>query len=154
MSKVLNARNAGAIGVLVYNNVATGLPGMGGTDATVTIPSQGISQADGNTIITALASGAVTATLDSTVIPSRDPTVDNLIVAHEWGPQIRHRLIDDALGLDTKLGRSLADGWPDFLALLLAVQDAGPEAPNNEQFSGVYAQGGCSAMGPLMPTPH
>src|SRR3546814_15653510 len=95
MSKVLNARNAGAIGVLVYNNVATGLPGMGGTDATVTIPSQGISQADGNTIITALASGAVTATLDSTVIQSRDSTVDNLIVAHEWGHYISNRLLDD-----------------------------------------------------------
>src|SRR3546814_7834229 len=92
VTKVLNAQDAGAIGVLVYNNVATGLPGMGGTDATVTIPSQGISQADGNTIITALASGAVTATLDSTVIPSRDSTVDNLIVAHEWGHYISNRL--------------------------------------------------------------
>ena len=41
--KVANAQTAGAIGVLVANNVATGLPPMGGSDPTITIPSVGIS---------------------------------------------------------------------------------------------------------------
>jgi Zn-dependent metalloprotease len=47
--KVYNAQLAGAVGVIVANNAATGLPGMGaGTNAElVTIPSIGIGQADG-----------------------------------------------------------------------------------------------------------
>jgi hypothetical protein len=49
-AKVKNAQDAGAIAVLIANNVAAGLPGMGGADPTITIPSYGISQADGNTI--------------------------------------------------------------------------------------------------------
>lgn len=48
--KVKNAQDAGAIAALVDNNVAAGLPGMGGSDPTVTISSYGISQADGNAI--------------------------------------------------------------------------------------------------------
>jgi len=151
VTKVLNAQAAGAIGVLIYNNVAAGLPGMGGTSADVTIPSQGISQADGNTIIAALATGAVTATLDSTVVPSRDSTVDNLIVAHEWGHYISNRLINDALGLGNNQGRSMGEGWADFHSLLMTVEAADLEVANNENFSGVYAQGGYADMGRLNP---
>ncbi len=43
--KVKNAQLAGAVGVLIGNNAASGLPGMGGSDATITIPSLGVSQA-------------------------------------------------------------------------------------------------------------
>jgi PA domain len=50
--KVKNAQIAGAIAAIVDNNVATAplLPSMGGADATVTISSYGIIQADGNAI--------------------------------------------------------------------------------------------------------
>ena len=47
--KVKNAQNAGAVGVIVANNT-TGLPPMGGTDATITIPSLGVTQALGTSI--------------------------------------------------------------------------------------------------------
>lgn len=47
--KVKNAQIAGAIAALVDNNT-TALPGMGGSDATVTIPSFGITQALGDNI--------------------------------------------------------------------------------------------------------
>ncbi len=47
--KVKNAQNAGAVAALVDNNT-TGLPGMGGSDPTITIPSFGITQALGNNI--------------------------------------------------------------------------------------------------------
>jgi hypothetical protein len=46
-AKAKNAQNAGAAAVLIANNVATGLPGMGGVDPTITIPAWGISQAQG-----------------------------------------------------------------------------------------------------------
>jgi hypothetical protein len=52
--KVANAQAAGAKGVIVANNVPAGLPGMGGTDPTITIPSIGISQADGDAVKAAL----------------------------------------------------------------------------------------------------
>jgi Zn-dependent metalloprotease len=50
--KVYNAQQAGAVGVLIANNSASGLPGMGrGINADlVTIPSIGITQAEGNKI--------------------------------------------------------------------------------------------------------
>lgn len=53
--KVKNAQDAGAIAALIDNNVASGLPGMGGSDPTVTISSYGISQADGDAIRAQLA---------------------------------------------------------------------------------------------------
>ena len=60
--KVANAQAAGAGGVIIANNVAAGLPGMGGTDPSIIIPSVGISQADGNAIKAQLG-GGVNATL-------------------------------------------------------------------------------------------
>jgi hypothetical protein len=46
VSKVLNAQNAGAAAVIVANN-QSGLPGMGGADPSVVIPSFGVTQAYG-----------------------------------------------------------------------------------------------------------
>jgi hypothetical protein len=51
---VKNAQDAGAVAVIVVNNVSPGLPPMGGDDPTITIPSVGISQADGERIKSAL----------------------------------------------------------------------------------------------------
>jgi len=58
--KVKNAQNAGAIAAVIADNAAgTPPPGLGGADATITIPSVRITLADGNTFKTALGSGAV-----------------------------------------------------------------------------------------------
>jgi hypothetical protein len=49
--KVKNAQDAGAIGVIVADNVAGSPPaGLGGVDPTITIPSGRVTLADGNTI--------------------------------------------------------------------------------------------------------
>ena len=61
--KVKNAQNAGAVAVVVADNVAGGPPaGLGGVDPTITIPSVRITLADGAAIRAALGSG-VSATL-------------------------------------------------------------------------------------------
>lgn len=60
--KVRNAQDAGAVAVLVANSAA-GLPGMGGTDATITIPSWGITQATGAAL---RATAPTTVTIDGT----------------------------------------------------------------------------------------
>lgn len=52
--KVKNAQNAGAIGALLANNT-TGAIAPGGSDSTITIPSAGILQADGNKLKAAVA---------------------------------------------------------------------------------------------------
>jgi Zn-dependent metalloprotease len=51
-TKVLNAQNAGAVAVIIANNAATGLPGMGpgAVAAQVTVPSLGVQQSTGTSI--------------------------------------------------------------------------------------------------------
>lgn len=50
VQKVFNAQNAGAVGVIVANNLPTGLPPMGGDSTDILIPSVGISMTDGDLI--------------------------------------------------------------------------------------------------------
>ena len=54
VDKVLNAQNAGAIGVLMINNVPGAPITMGGTNASITIPAVMISKTDGAAILAAL----------------------------------------------------------------------------------------------------
>ena len=67
--KVANAQAAGAIAVIVMNNVAGPPAAMGGADATITIPSVMISREDGNLLEAALAAGtAVNGTLNPSAV--------------------------------------------------------------------------------------
>ena len=50
VQKVRNAQAAGAVAVIVVNNVAGDQPELTGTDPSITIPAVAVSQADGNTI--------------------------------------------------------------------------------------------------------
>lgn len=51
VTKVKNAQNAGAVGVLIVENTTDSPPaGLGGSDSTITIPAVRITLADGNTI--------------------------------------------------------------------------------------------------------
>jgi hypothetical protein len=137
---VQNAQNAGAVGVIVANNVAGAPPAMGGTSGTITIGALSISQADGAAIKTALAGGSVTVTMTRSANVTRDGTIDNQIVAHEYGHYVSNRLIGNSSGLNNQQGVGMGEGWGDFHALLLTVR---PEdalvAPGD--FSGVYPMG-------------
>jgi len=62
VTKVQNAQDAGAIGVVVADNVAGGVQGMGGSSATITIPSLRITLEKGNVIKSELG-GTVNVTL-------------------------------------------------------------------------------------------
>ena len=56
--KVKNAQDAGAVGVIIVDNVAGSPPaGLGGADPTITIPAVRVSRADGNTLKAALKLG-------------------------------------------------------------------------------------------------
>ena len=71
--KVKNAQLAGAIAVIIADNVADSIPGLGGNDSTITIPTVGISLTDGAAIRAALSSN-VTALIfaDSTLLAGAD----------------------------------------------------------------------------------
>jgi hypothetical protein len=93
--KVKNAQNAGATGVVVVNNVAVPpLIGMSGADATITIPSVLITQADGVTIRGRLGSGVnVSLLLDTSVTSGTDPSGRPLLYAPnplEGGSSVSH----------------------------------------------------------------
>lgn len=67
VSKAFHAQNAGAIAVIIFNNVEETLPGMtGGLDSNIVIPVIGISLAEGESILAEINSGhIVTATIES-----------------------------------------------------------------------------------------
>lgn len=57
VSKALAAQNAGALAVVIFNNVEGDIPLMGGDDLGITIPVIAISLADGQAILTELNAG-------------------------------------------------------------------------------------------------
>ncbi|MGB1210242.1 MAG: thrombospondin type 3 repeat-containing protein [Lacinutrix venerupis] len=64
IEKVKAAQNAGAIGVIIMNNVDEPLINMSGDDNTITIPAVIISQTDGDIIEAAVNAGVVTGSLN------------------------------------------------------------------------------------------
>ena len=137
--KVKQAQDAGALAVIVVNNSAAGLPGMGGTDATVKIPNVGISQAEGAAIYAALKAGK---TIDVRLFnnkPFKDSSWDNAIVAHEWGHYISNRLVGNGNGLYNQQGGSMGEGWGDFHALMTVSDAKDLELSGNDKLQRAYA---------------
>jgi Zn-dependent metalloprotease len=93
--KVLNVQNAGGIAAIVANNVSPGLSPMGGSDPSVTIPSVGSSQADGNLIKDAVQTETVNVTLRSvSSLPVRwlmgeDATAFGGAIRDMWQPSCK-----------------------------------------------------------------
>jgi uncharacterized repeat protein (TIGR01451 family) len=111
--KVKNAQDAGAIGVLVADNVAAAPPsGLGGTDATITIPSARIALADGNTIKANLGTGVnATLSLDLSTLAGADsigralmytpnPLEPGSSVSHWDTIAFRNQLMEPAINAD------------------------------------------------------
>ncbi|MEP7207413.1 MAG: M36 family metallopeptidase [Casimicrobiaceae bacterium] len=138
VEKARNAQAAGAIGLLVANNV-TGLVSMAGTDTSVTIPLASIALDDGAAVRDALGAGPVRVRMARAVGVNRDAALDTTLVAHEWGHYISNRLINDANGLTTSQAIGMGEGFADFHALLLLVKAADRDRPNNADFSATYS---------------
>lgn len=140
--KVKTAQDAGAAGVIIHNNAAGGgAIGFSGTDATITIPSFGISLEDGTALRTELMSGTVNVTMHELTKTDRDGTMDNGIIAHEWFHYVSNRLVGDANGLYNNQGRSMGEGWSDFSTMMLIVRPEDRLVPGNDHWQGVYSTG-------------
>ncbi len=142
--KVKNAQNAGAIGVILVNNAAGALA-PGGADPTITIPSVGITQADGTLLKNAIAGGVtnVTLRLNPTGFAGRNPASGRVQMyapnPFQGGSSVSHwdvtatpnLLMEPAINADltnsldltTDLFRDI--GW---LPSLLGVPGGGPAA--------------------------
>jgi len=125
VSKVLALEAAGAIAVIVVNNVGGAPITMGGTDpGGITIPSVMVSMANGQTIKNAMLNGVVNGTLRGVGTESlRDSDFDNGIIAHEYGHGVSNRLTGgpnnvDCLGNDEQMG----EGWSDWMGMVLTMQ--------------------------------
>ncbi|MDQ5821571.1 MAG: M4 family metallopeptidase, partial [Actinomycetota bacterium] len=124
--KVKNAQNAGARGVVVANTLGRGAFGMGGADATITIPSLGISNAHGDLLKGYLAAGSSNVTLKVTgaALPPED--------SYRW------LMGEDA----TAFGGAIRDMWtPTCLGDPGKVSDAEYHCDPSDQ-GGVHSNSG------------
>ncbi len=124
VEKVKNAQNAGAIAVIVVNNVEGNII-MGGADATITIPAISVTQTVGEAIIAQMALGTVNATLQNPadVFINADGSFDNGIIAHEYGHGISIRLAggrNNSSCLNN--AEQMGEGWSDWFALMMQLK--------------------------------
>jgi hypothetical protein len=140
-TKVKNAQNAGAIGVLVANNRdGDVVGGMGGTDASITIPSLMVTQNVGITMDSVLDNNeTLTLNMSGAALDNKASSWDNAIVSHEWGHYISNRLVGNASGLSNNQGGSMGEGWGDFHALLTVSSEDESSIAGNELFQKPYA---------------
>lgn len=144
--KVQNATNAGAIGVLVANNVSGPAPYLGANQGTpTTVPTLGISDVDGAALRTALGGGAVNVKLVREPAQDRDGSLDTGIVAHEWAHYLSNRLVGNGTGLFNSQGGGMGEGWSDFTSLLTLIRPEDVAIAGNDAYQGTYAAAGWAA---------
>jgi large repetitive protein len=147
VQKAEAAQNGGAIAVIIANNTFGGAITLPGTSSTVTIPVASVGRSDGTALKTALQSGPMNITLNRIAIIDRDGTIDNSIVAHEWGHYISNRLIGDGNGITNNQGVGMGEGWADFHAMLMVVREGDELKAANANWSGVYGLAAYTAQG-------
>jgi len=112
--KAANVQRAGAVGIVVVNNVE-GVPfPMGGRGKGVKIPGLMVSQADG-AALKATVGTVTTMRLDPTPPPRRDSALDADIVWHEYGHGLTWRMIGNMSG---PISGAIGEGMGDVLAVI------------------------------------
>jgi len=116
--KVLNAQNAGAAAVIVYDNIPGEAPLiMSGNDSSIVTPAVMISYENGMKIKGVLESGtAVNITLS---YAPEDGDLDNGIICHEYGHGISNRLTGGPANVVClQNAEEMGEGWSDYFALM------------------------------------
>jgi PKD repeat protein len=140
--KVANAQAAGALAVIVVNNVAGAPINMGGTDPSITIPSIMVSDVNGAALATQLANGQ---TVNVTIVDQnpnvdKDGDFDNVVIAHEYGHGISTRLTGGPSNSNClNNAEQMGEGWSDFFGLMMTIE-AGDTATDARGI-GTYASG-------------
>lgn len=131
IDKVLKAQAAGAVAVIIVNNVSYADDGendyvnMSGASALVTIPAIFIKKVDGEAIISAIQSGTVNATMatPAVVFINSDGDFDNVVIGHEYGHGISTRLTGGPANSSClNNNEQMGEGWSDWVGLMLQIQ--------------------------------
>lgn len=123
INKVLNAQSAGAIAVIIVNNLPNQLVTMSGADANVTIPAVFITQELGEALITQMQSGPVVVKLQRQPFVNSDGDLDNGIISHEYGHGISTRLAGGRNNSSCLLNYdAMGEGWSDWFAMMLQIK--------------------------------
>ncbi|WP_141323140.1 myxosortase-dependent M36 family metallopeptidase [Myxococcus sp. AB025B] len=150
--KTLNAQRAGAVGVIITNSATgvmttMGASGVAAVDNAITIPALLVTKPDGDGWRGALATAAVKGRMRRNADLDRDGTLDNEIIAHEWGHYISNRLVGNGSGLTNNQGGSMGEGWGDFHAMLLSVREEDRNRAGNNNWQGTYGMAGYTQAG-------
>jgi extracellular elastinolytic metalloproteinase len=123
VSKVLNAQAAGAIAVIIINNLPNQLVTMSGADATITIPAVFVTQEVGEAIITEMQSGPVTVKLQRQPFVNSDGDLDNGVISHEFGHGISTRLAGGRNNSSCLQNYDqMGEGWSDWFAMMMQIK--------------------------------
>src|SRR5690554_423799 len=153
VDKVANAEAAGALAVIIVNNVG-GIITMGGTAPGLGIPSLSVTIADGEALITEIENRAtVNATIVDASSVQLDGDFDNGIVAHEYGHGISIRLTGGASNSSClSNSEQMGEGWSDWFALMLTIEPG--DQPEDVRGIGTYAIGETPMGGGIRPRPY
>ncbi|MET0384337.1 MAG: M36 family metallopeptidase, partial [Polyangiales bacterium] len=140
LTKVENAQAAGAKAVLVLDNA----PGHSAVNPSsdeapdeIEVPLLALSYEDGQKVHAALDAGVRVTRFFRGPETQRDGTIDNTVVAHEWGHYLHLRLVSCA---SVSCG-GMSEGWADFVALHLSIRGA-DTFPGQVYPLSQYASGG------------
>ncbi|MEP6844588.1 MAG: M36 family metallopeptidase, partial [Panacibacter sp.] len=117
--KILNAQNAGAVAVIMVDNILGEPPfTMGGFDESIVIPAVMISYEDGLTIKGVLSAGTeVNITLSAA--PYTDGDLDNGVICHEYTHGISNRLTGGPSNVYCLFNaEQMGEGWSDYISLM------------------------------------
>ncbi len=125
VTKVQACQDLGAVAVIVMNNQNGSPITMGGSSATITIPSIMVSNTDGDLFVNEINNAqTVNGTLsDPGDLTATDSDFDNGVIAHEYGHGISNRLVGGASNTDCLYNaEQMGEGWSDWLGLMLTIQ--------------------------------
>ncbi len=117
--KVKNAQAAGAIAVIIANNIDGAIVSPGGSGGGLRTPAAMVSKADGEALKMAVGEEA-TLRLKSNPPPMRDSALDSDIVWHEYGHGLTWRMIG---GMSGPLAGAIGEGMGDALAIIVNDND-------------------------------
>ncbi|WP_299603876.1 T9SS-dependent M36 family metallopeptidase [uncultured Aquimarina sp.] len=166
--KVARCQAAGALAVLVVNNVAGDPIAMGGDDGSITIPAVMIGRDDGEALIAEISSTTINVTLSDIGrnFFAEDSSFDNGIVIHEYGHGISTRLTGgannsgcltscaerDVNGNCIQFTEQMGEGWSDWFALMMTIESG--DDGDDSRGIGTYAAGQPTTGGGIRPFPY
>lgn len=120
-TKALNIQNSGGAAMLMLDNVDSDVPpGMsdGDNQVPITIPSLSLRKADGEALRTRIAGTPTTAAMFRLSGPEGDGSLDNTVIAHEFGHYLHHRLTN----CGNAICGGMSEGWGDFVGLMMQAE--------------------------------